>query len=288
MDYLAPTSVKETIAILKKAKRGARLIAGATDVLPRVAVGKAPAPRQLVSIAALPDLDRIAAGARGILRIGARVTLNEVARSNRLARRSTALAEAAACVGSEQIRNTATLVGNLCSASSAADTIPPLLCADALAEVVGPKGRRRVPIDDLLAGPRKLALKPDEIVLAIRIPRPKGRIGSAYRRHGPRAAMDCAVVIAAAEIVAAKDKIIEARLALGAVHPIPVRCPDAERVLTGQAISDELLAEAAAAAAQAVRPVSDIRASADHRKAVVRRIVPEILLQAFIRAGGKR
>ena len=288
MEYAAPTTLKEAVAILGKPRSGACVVAGGTDVLPRVAAGKMRRPKQLVSISHLPGLDKISLEARGVLRIGARVTLAEVAGSKQVARRIQGLIEAASYIGSEQIRNTATLVGNICSASSAADAIPPLLCADAVAEVAGSKGRRRVPIDELLAGPRKLSLKAGELVLAVRIPKPKGRIGSAYRRHGPRRAMDCATVIAAAQVAAKKGQIVEARLAVGAVHPVPVRCSVAEALLAGRAPDDDVLAEAAEAVAADVQPISDIRASAEHRRTIVRRIVPEVVLEAFTRAGGTR
>jgi carbon-monoxide dehydrogenase medium subunit len=288
MDYVAPTSLKEALTLLRKPRSGARLVSGGTDVLPRVAGGKMTQPKVLVSINRLPGLDKITLEGKSVLRIGAQVTLAEVARSALVRRVSVALAEAASWVGSEQIRNSATLVGNLCSASSAADTIPPLLCGEAVVEIVGSKGRRRLAVEDLVVGPRKLALKADELVLGVRVPVSRRKVGSAYRRHGSRAAMDCAVVVASAEVVAKKDKIIEARLALGAVHPVPVRCPSAERLLAGQVPEEGVLAEAAVAAAESVSPMTDIRASAEHRAAIVRRMVPQVILKAFVRAGGKR
>ncbi len=288
MEYLAPTALKEALAILRRPRGGPCVVAGGTDVLPRVATGKRRRPKQLVSIGRLPGLDKISLAAKGVLRIGARVTLAEVAASRQVARRLQGLIEAASSIGSEQIRNKATLVGNICSASSAADAIPPLLCADAVVEVAGSKGRRRVPIEELMAGPRKLSLKAGELVLAVRIPKPKGRIGSVYRRHGPRRAMDCATVIAAAQVTARKGQIVEARLAVGAVHAVPVRCPTGEAVLAGRAPDDDALAEAAEAVAAEVQPISDIRASAEHRRTIVRRIVPEVVLEAFTRAGGTR
>ena len=288
MEYVAPTSLKEALAILRTPRSGARLVAGGTDVLPRVSSGKDRRPKQLVSISRLPGMDKISLEGKGDLRIGARVTLAEVTRSKPVARRSEALAEAASWIGSEQIRSTATLVGNVCSASSAADAIPPLLCADAVVEVAGSKGRRRVRIDELLTGPRKLSLKTDELVLAVRIPKPKGKTGSAYRRHGPRRAMDCAVVIAAAQVTVKKNEITDARLAVGSVHAIPIRCPSAEAILVGTSADDDALVQAAEAVAEQVNPITDIRASAEHRNAVVERLVPEVILAAFARAGGKR
>ncbi len=288
MEYTAPTTLKEALAILRRPRGGACVVAGGTDVLPRVAGGKRRRPKQLVSLARIPGLDKIALDGRGVLRIGAAATLAEVARSRQVARRLEALAEAASWVGSEQIRNAATLVGNVCSASSAADTIPPLLCAEAVVEVAASRGRRRIPIGGLLAGPRRLSLGADEVVLAVRIPKPKPKTGSVYRRHAPRAAMDCAVVIAAAQVAVRKGAIVETRLALGAVHAVPVRCPAAEAILIGHPPEEGVLREAAEAAAAGVTPVTDIRGSAEHRKAIVRRIVPEVVLEAFARAGGRR
>lgn len=288
MDYVAPTTLKDALKILGKPRGGACIVAGGTDVVPRVTTAKMRRPKQLVSISRLPGLDKISLKGNGVLKIGARVTLAEVARSKMVARRCMGLVEAASWIGSEQIRATATLVGNVCSASSAADAIPPLLCADARVEVVGPKGRRRMPIDELLAGPRKLSIKPGEIVLAVQLPKLKGKVGCAYRRHGPRRAMDCAIVIAAAQVAVKKDAIVDARLALGAVHPIPIRCPGAEALLIDQVPSDDVLARAAEAAVESVQPISDVRASAEHRRTIVRRLVPELVLEAFARAGGKR
>jgi len=288
MDYLAPGTLKAAVTHLVKAKGSACVVAGGTDVLTRVATGKAPRPRVLVSLRDVPGLNEVHLDRKGFVRIGARVTLAEVAGSNLILRRLTGLAEAAGMIGSEQVRSTATLVGNVCSASSAADAIPPLLCSEAVLEVVGPRGRRLVPVQQLLTGPRTTSLKRGEVVAAIRVPVPKGRIGTVYRRHAPRSAMDCATVIAAAQVSARKDRIVEARLALGAVHPVPVRCPTTEKILEGRAPTAEVLAEAADAAVTGIEPISDIRASADHRRMIVRRIVPEVLIEAFVRAGGVR
>ncbi len=288
MDYLAPTTLKEALAILKKPRSGACIVAGGTDVLPRVSTGKTKRPKQLVSLRQVPGLDKISVEGKGVLRIGALVSLADVAVSKQVIRRSAALAEAASWVGSEQIRTTATLVGNLCSASSAADTIPPLLCAEAILEVAGPKGRRRMPADKLLAGPRKLSLKGGEMVLAIRLPAPPSKSASVYRRHGPRHAMDCAIVIASAQIALKKGKITDARIAVGAVHAIPVRLAKAEKLLIDQPLSDGLLAEVGSAAVAAVKPISDIRATADHRLAITERLVPEVVAEAYERAGGNR
>lgn len=288
MDYLAPTTLKEVLALLKKPRAGACIVAGGTDVLPRVSTGKAKRPKQLVSLRQVPGLDKMSVEGKGVLRIGALVSLADVASSKQVVRRSAALAEAASWVGSEQIRTTATLVGNLCSASSAADTIPPLLCAEAVLEVAGPKGRRRMPVANLLSGPRKLSLKAGEMVLAVRLPSPTVKSGSVYRRHGPRHAMDCAVVIAAAQLTLKKGKISDARIAVGAVHAIPVRLPKAEKLLLGQPLSDELLGKVGATAAASVEPITDIRATADHRVAVTERLVPQVVAEAFERAGGQR
>lgn len=288
MDYVAPESLKEALAILRKPRSGARIVAGGTDVLPRVTSGKERPPKRLVSLAKVPGLDKVTQERNGDLRIGARVSLAEVVASKKVARYSQALREAVSWIGSEQIRTTATLVGNLCSASSAADTLPPLLCADAVVEVAGGRAKRRLTVAELLKGPRKLSLKAGEMVLAVRLPKPKGKIASVYLRHGPRRAMDCAIVIGAAQMSVRREMMKDVRLALGAVHATAVRCPEAERLLSGQAPTDALLSEAAEAVVSSVTPQDDIRATARHRLEIVRRIVPQILLEAFARAGGKR
>ncbi|MFQ5811397.1 MAG: FAD binding domain-containing protein [Armatimonadota bacterium] len=198
--------------------------------------------------------------------IGALATLADVQEHQRLREQYTVLADAARSVGSPQIRNRATLVGNVCSASPAADAAVALVALDASVKIAGSDGEREVPIGDFFTGPRESCVGPAEVVTEIVVPA-KGWSGSAYARSGLRRAMDCCVAsVAAALIVDDGGAITDARIVLGALAPTPIRVPDAEAAVQGQSLSDDLLAEVGAAASAAADPISDIRGSAEYRK----------------------
>src|SRR5438046_3500364 len=218
------------------------------------------------------------------LKIGAAVAareieLNPAARSGYLS-----LAESAALVGSVQVRNLATLGGNLCNAAPSADMAPPLLALDAEAVVTGPKGERRVPIAAFFTGVRKTVLAPDELLVELVLPNPGARSGGSYLRHTPRRELDIAVVGVASQLTLANGVCTKARIALAAVAPIPLRATAAEQALEGQAVTPDRIARAAELALEAARPISDQRGSADFRRHLVRVPTRRALTTALARA----
>jgi carbon-monoxide dehydrogenase medium subunit len=185
-----------------------------------------------------------------------------------------------------QVRNLATLGGNLCNAAPSADMAPPLLALDAEAVIGGPKGERRVPFTDFFTGVRRTVLAPDEMLLEIVIPAPGARSGGQYLRHTPRRELDIAVVGVGSQLTVANGVCRKARIALAAVAPTPVHATAAERALEGQALTPQKIEEAATLAVEAARPISDQRGSAEFRRHLVRVLTRRTLTTALARANG--
>jgi carbon-monoxide dehydrogenase medium subunit len=193
-------------------------------------------------------------------------------------------------VGSIQIRNLATVVGNVCNAAPSADTAPGLIALGAKVQIAGPGGRRSMLVENFMTGPSQTALKPGELVTGIQVPTPGPRTGSAYVRHTPRNAMDIAVVgVGAAVTLAPRTGACQdAKIVLGAVAPTPIRARAAEKILRGQKPTDALIAEAAEIAAGDARPISDVRASADFRREMVRVLTRRMVTAACEATSGAK
>ena len=219
------------------------------------------------------------------LRIGATVTARTLERDPVVCRQYPALAESAAVVGSVQVRNLATVGGNLCNAAPSADMAPPLLALDAEAVIAGPAGERRVPLASFFTGVRRTVLDADELLVELVVPAPASRRGSAYLRHTPRRELDIAVVGVASHITLADGVCATARIALAAVAPVPLRATQAEARLEGERITPALIDEASQLAVEAARPISDQRGSAEFRRHLVRVLTRRTLTAALERAG---
>jgi aerobic carbon-monoxide dehydrogenase medium subunit len=287
-EYHAPASLDEALSLLQQHGESARPLAGGTDLVVQLkeSATKFPLPSHIVSLLRVPELLGIEFSESEGLRIGAGATMADVAHSSVIRERYTAIAEGAALVGSVQTMNMATVGGNLCNAAPSADIAPPLLAFDAEAIIVGPSGRRSVALEDFFLGPGKTALAQDELLAEVRVPVPSAGTGSAYDRHTPRKQMDIAVVGVAVALTLAGDRIEQARVALGAVAPTPVRARQAEAALGGQTVSDELYARAAEAAAGESSPISDVRGSMEFRRHIVRVTTERMLQLAAERTSG--
>ncbi len=285
-EYSAPSTLQEAIDLLRD-PAGARALAGGTDLVVQMKEGatRFPLPSRLVSLHRIPDLKGIEFSEADGLRIGAGVTMAEIAASDVIRERFSAVADGASVVGSLQTMNMATLGGNLCNAAPSADTAPALLALEAQVVIVGPDGRRTLPLEEFFQGPGHTALAAGELLAEVRVPGPPPNTGSTYRRHTPRKRMDIAVVGVAAALTLEDGRIAHARVALGAVAPTPVRARQAEAALAGQPVSDEVLARAAEAAASEAQPISDIRGSAQFRRHLVRVMTERMLKEAAARAG---
>jgi carbon-monoxide dehydrogenase medium subunit len=239
----------------------------------------------VIDLSGVPPLGKLGHANGAGLRIGAAVAARTLERDPDVARRYSALAESAALVGSVQIRNLATLGGNLCNAAPSADMAPPLLALEAEAVIAGPRGTRRVPFASFFTGVRRTVLTPDELLVEIVVPAPGPGSGGSYRRHTPRRELDIAVVGVASQLTLANGRCTKARIALAAVAPTPVRAMSAERLLEGHPVTPDLIERAAHAAVEAARPISDQRGSADFRRHLVQVLTRRTLTTALARAG---
>ena len=278
-----PGSVDECLAVLAKRGSEAKVVAGGTDLLPQMKGGVTRA-ACVIDISRLKELRTIALDANGGLRLGAAVAARQIERHEGVRRAFPSLAESAALVGSIQIRNLATVGGNLCNAAPSADMAPPLVALDAQAVIAGPKGQRQVPLATFFEGVRKTVLGPDELLIELSVPAPGARSGGNYLRHTPRRELDIAVVGVASQITLANGVCGKARISLASVAPTPVRATAAERLLEGQPLTPERIEEAAKLAVDAARPISDQRGSADFRRHLVRVLTRRTLITALARA----
>jgi carbon-monoxide dehydrogenase medium subunit len=279
-----PRSVDEALRVLSERGSEAKLLAGGTDLLPQLKNGLLK-PAWVVDLSGVEQVRTLRSDSGG-LRVGAAVSARTLERDATTQKTYTSLAESGALVGSVQIRNLATLGGNLCNAAPSADMAPPLLALDAEAVIAGPRGERRVPITDFFSGVRRTVLSPDEILLEIVIPAPGPRSGGHYLRHTPRRELDIAVVGVASQLTLSNGVCSKARIALAAVAPVPLRAREAELLLEGKPVTPEGIERAAEMAVGAARPISDQRGSADYRLHLVRVLTRRTLRTALARAGG--
>ena len=297
-EYLAPQSLQEAIDLLRQRGDGGRPLAGGTDLVVQMKEGgaKFPLPSYLVSLRRVPELKGIQFSEREGLRIGAGVTMAEIAESPVVRDRFRIIADGAGLVGSIQTMNMATVGGNLCNAAPSADIAPPLLACEAQAVIVGPAGRRSLPLDEFFLGPGRTVLAADELLAELQVAAPPAGTGSIYVRHTPRKQMDIAVVGVGVLLTlgpstgsgqAEDGSIQRARIALGAVAPTPIRAREAEAILEGASASDELFGRAAEAAAAESKPISDVRGSAEFRRHLVRVMTERCLQEAVERAKGR-
>lgn len=220
------------------------------------------------------------------MRIGALTRVRAVELDPALTRRATAVVEAARVLGSVQIRTMATVGGNLCHATPSAELPPALLVLDAVAEVAGPAGERSLPLAELFAGPGRTTLAPGELLTAVQLRGARSGVGSCYLRQTVRWAMDLAGVGVAAAVESDGDTVVGARVALGAVAPVPLLVPGAAAAVVGAELSPEVVEEAGARAAAACSPISDARGTAGYRRQVVAVLVARALRIAWLRATG--
>jgi CO/xanthine dehydrogenase FAD-binding subunit len=271
--YLKPRTLEEAIELLTKI-RGSRVLAGGTDLLVDLKTGRVSA-EALVDIGAIREL-------RGVedlgdrIRIGAATRLQELVESDVVARELPLLRNAVESMGSWQIRNLATVGGNLCNASPAADTAPPLLAYEAELVIVGPRGTRVVPITKFFTGYRRTALEEGEILKEIVIGK-RAWSGWSYIKLGRRSSFTLSIG-SVAVLTSTRGGVLEdVRIALGSVAPTPIRAYRAEEYLRGREVSLEVLERAAEIAREEASPIDDVRASAWYRREMVYRLTLDAL-----------
>ncbi len=286
-DYLEPRNLRQAVALAERHGEDARIVAGNTDFLVRWRQGTW-RPSYVINIGNIPSMSRTSFSVRNGLRLGALVTVRELETHPEVRQRYAALAGAAASFAGVQIRNLATVGGNVCNASPAGDTLPALLAFEAQCRIVGPEGERWAPLEEFFTGPGSTILRRGEILAELRLPTPPRDTGSLYIKHSPRGAMDIATV-GVASVVSLQDRgqvCADVKIALGAVAPTPVRARSAEELLRGQTITPELLTAAASEAQRSATPIDDVRGSAAHRSDIAGVLVERTLTQAVAMARG--
>jgi carbon-monoxide dehydrogenase medium subunit len=283
--YLAPTTLREAVELLAEHRGKTKVLAGGTDLMLQLQDGMW-APEYVVAVRNIPELNVLDFHARSGLTLGAATTLRRIETSRAVRERYPELATGASEIGSVQIRNLASLGGNMCTATPSADGVPALVSLEATARIASVRGERTVPLEAFFIGVRKTVLEPDELVVDLHIPAPPPRTSGAYVKLDTRPQMDLAIVgVATTVSLAAADSVIKkVTICLGAVATTPIRVREAEEILTGRPFSEELLAEAGQAAARAARPISDVRASADYRREQCDLMTRRAIRQAVERA----
>jgi carbon-monoxide dehydrogenase medium subunit len=285
-EYLAARTLPEAIAWLGQ-DDGTRIVAGATDFLVRWRQG-AWKPRAVLSIQRIPGLDRIDYSPATGLCLGPLVSIRTLEIHPLIRQYYPALSQAAATFAGVQIRNLATVGGNVCNASPAGDSLPALIAYGAECRLIGPEGERPVPLENFLQGPGRTALRPAELLMDLHLPPPPPHTGALYTKHSPRSAMDIATVgVASVVTLDGGDGVCrEVRIALGSVAPTVLRARSAETLLRGRPLEAGLIQQAARAAAEEARPIDDIRGTARHRRAIVESLTGRSLRMAMQMAQG--
>ena len=286
MRYESPTTTKEAVTLLSKEKGKAFVLAGGTDLLVRLHMDTID-PDLMIDIKRIPAMNEIKKTTTGF-KIGAAVSGKQLGASKALVKAWPGVVEATKLIGSDQVQGRCTMVGNLCNASPAADSVPAMIAAGAKAVIVGKTRRRTVAVESIITGPGKTSLAKGEIIEAITLPKRPAKSGDAYLRFIPRTEMDIAVVGVAVSLTCKRGVIDTARVSLGAVAPTPLLVKDAAAAIIGTKLDKEALENLAAACSAACNPIDDKRGTVEYRVRVAGVLAKRAANIAFERAGGKK
>ncbi|MDO8751692.1 MAG: xanthine dehydrogenase family protein subunit M [Dehalococcoidia bacterium] len=271
--YVAPKSLQEAFQVLAKANGAGqvRALVGGTDLLDQVRQNRR-TPSVVMDVKRIPEMMRLEWVPGEGLHIGAAVPCTDTALFPSVMELYPSIRETCQLVGSVQIQNRASIGGNVCNSAPSADTVPPLITYSARAVIVGPRGRREVPLESFFTGPGQNVLAPDEVLLETIVPPPPPNSSGHYLRFIPRNEMDIAVVGVASMIVLAprSRRCTQARIVLASVAPTPVRARAAEAVLEGKTITAALIQQAGEQAVEAAKPITDIRGTIEYRRELVK------------------
>jgi len=282
-DYQKVYSLQDALEAVSASKGISVFMAGGTDLLVQIKEGKI-RPQCVIDVKGIHEMDGLATS-EDELSIGALTSIRTLETSPSTLGKVPLLAQAAAKLGSVQVRHRATIGGNLCNASPSAETAPALLAMDAQAVICGKAGTRVVELNDFFLGPGATVLGDGEMLTHLKIPLTRNRQGSVYYKLSTRKAMDLAFVGVAVLLELDRgDEITKARIALGAVAPKPIRVQSAEKLLEGRLLDLDAARESAELAAQSCKPISDLRASAEYRREMVRELCQQGLLTAYRQA----
>jgi len=278
-EYLAPKTVDEALLFLSHYDGEAKAIAGGTDILLKMK-RREDVPRYLVGLKAIPGLDYVEYNDTQGLRFGPNMTIHAMEISPVVKEKFPLLCDAASTIGSVQIRNLGTVVGNICNALPSADMLPSLIVLGATINVASKKGEKNSTLEDFLIAPGQTALAHDELVLEVLVPSLPSQSAGVYIKHAQREAMDLAIVSVATLITLKEEICSEVKICLGSVGPTPIRAIRAEAILRGKQLSPELVKEASNTASEEVQPRSSIRSSAEYRKEMVQILTSRALKKA--------
>lgn len=271
-EYHNPGTLEQAISLLAQYNGQARLLAGGTDLIVEMRNGVL-SPNAVIDLKGIPDLYFLK-DEKESLRIGALVTIRDIEASPLIAERFSLLKETARVMASFQVRNRATLGGNICHASPAADMVPPLIGLGSKIKIAGKNGERVMELEDLFVGPGKTRIDPGEILKEIIVPKQHAPWEGTYLKLSPRKLTDLAVVgIALVFLRAQGSKCEDVRIVMGAVAPKAIRAKEAERCLTGKEVDERLILEAAEKAMQEASPITDVRGSDWYRRKMVKVLV---------------
>ena len=280
-DYFAPQTLEEALELLQKYGSRARVMAGGTDLMVKIRL-KSTKPEAVISLKKIKGLGGIEVDSQKGLTLGATALLADVAAHPGINRYFPAIATAAGETANVQVRNMGTVVGNLCNASPSADNAPAMLVMEATVHIIGPKGKRDLPIGDFFKGPGITALTPDEIVTAVSVPHPPPNTRVVYHAFSARGKLNCSTVGISVLTSLEADILKIARIAIGACAPVPMRAPGAEAMLTGHKVNEKLLESAAGKASMETMPIDDVRASAAYRLKLVQVLTQRVLSETCL------
>ncbi len=265
-EYAAPSSVDDAVLILAENGDGARILAGGTDIIAQLKENRRRL-KVLVDVKKIPEVNELSYDAGSGLHMGAAVPCYKTYEDEAIHSAYPCLTDATSLIGSIQIQSRATVAGNLCNSSPAADAIPALIALGATTKIAGPNGTRDVVAEDFCTGPGQNVLQNGEFVVSISIPPPEANSGGFSLRFIPRNEMDIAVANAAAYVVLSDDhkSFVSARLSVGAVAPTPLLLTEVNDLLAGEEVSDEIIEEAAGIARNAANPITDMRGTKEQR-----------------------
>lgn len=284
LSYTAPTTVEAAVSVLAGANGTARVLSGGTDLLVQLRSGRT-RPEVIVDIKRIPGMIGIREEGGGFV-IGAATPCALITEHHALQAAWPGVVEAAGLIGSVQVKGRASLAGNLCNASPAADSVPAMIAAGATCVVAGPGGRREVPVEAITTGPGRTSLAKGELVVEFRLPKPPPRSADAYLRFIPRTEMDIAVVGAAVSVTLdMSGTCADARVVLGAVAPTAILVPDGAAALVGRRLDEQALQRLDAAARRACKPITDKRGTIEFRTKVAGVLARRAAAIAVARAG---
>jgi CO/xanthine dehydrogenase FAD-binding subunit len=285
--YTAPSTVEEAVRALAGASGVAKVLSGGTDLLVQLRSGRV-SPDLIVDTKKIPGISGVQERDGGFV-IGAAASGAVIGECEALRQAWPGVVEAANLIGSTQIQGRASLAGNLCNASPAADSVPALIAARATCVVAGANGRREVPVESIVTGPGRTSLGRDELIVEFRLPKRPPRSADAYLRFIPRTEMDIAVVGAAVSVTLDPAGVCtDARLVLGAVAPTAVLVPEAAAALVGRKLDETALAGLDQAARRACKPIDDKRGTIEYRTKVAGVLARRTATIAYARAGERR